>query len=234
MSADTQSYLGAKGGSGVYQAIINLMPPHEIYVEAFLGTGEIMRRKAPALKNIGLEINPCTIDRFNCARSKSEIPMLQVIQCNAIKWLKDYVIEGRTVIYLDPPYVHSTRSSNARYEYELTDDEHKEIIQTIKNIGKQSGVFIIISGYRTPIYDENLKDWYSKDFQAMTRGGVRTETVWCNFEPAEQHYHSFAGKDFTDRQRIKRKAERWAKKFKALPAPEQQAVMAALLSMTKG
>jgi site-specific DNA-adenine methylase len=30
-------YAGGKGG--IYQKYINLMPPHEVYIEAFLGGG---------------------------------------------------------------------------------------------------------------------------------------------------------------------------------------------------
>mgnify|MGYP006961072817 CR=1 FL=1 len=75
------------------------------------------------------------------------------------------------------------------------------------------------------MYDDALSDWWSVDFQAMSRGGVRTETIWCNFEPGQTHYHTFAGKNFTDRQRIKRKAARWAKKFEALPIGERQALL---------
>jgi hypothetical protein len=30
------SYPGGKGGSGVYQTIINQQPPHEVYIEPFL------------------------------------------------------------------------------------------------------------------------------------------------------------------------------------------------------
>ena len=37
------------------------------------------------------------------------------------------------------------------------------------------------------------------------------------------------GRNFTDRQRIKRKAERWAAKFAALPALERAAVLEAVL-----
>ncbi|AVI68326.1 DNA methylase [Shewanella sp. WE21] len=230
MTAAAKSYLGAKNGSGVYQAIINLIPPHQTYVEAFLGTGAIMRRKAPAQTNIGIEINQSVIDKFNHAAAELNISM-NIINANAIEWLKTFKPTGKTVIYLDPPYVHSTRTSNARYKNELTDADHAELLATIKKLANTPDTYIIISGYRNALYDVELHNWYSKDFQAMTRGGVRTETVWCNFLPGEQHYHTFAGKDFTDRQRIKRKAERWAKNFEALPAAERQAVMAALLAI---
>lgn len=230
MTDAAKSYLGAKNGSGVYQAIINLIPPHQTYVEAFLGTGAIMRRKAPAQSNIGIEINQSVIDKFNHAAAELNLSM-NIINANAIEWLKAFAPSGKTVIYLDLPYVHSTRTSNARYKNELTDADHAELLATIKKLANTPDVYIIISGYRNPLYDVELQSWYSKDFQAMTRGGVRTETVWCNFMPGEQHYHTFAGKDFTDRQRIKRKAERWAKNFEALPVAERQAVMAALLAI---
>lgn len=40
--------------------------------------------------------------------------------------------------------------------------------------------------------------------------------------------HTFAGRDYTDRYRIKRKAQRWKKKFAALAPTERLAIMVAL------
>ncbi|MFS1487716.1 hypothetical protein BCU41_024755 (plasmid) [Vibrio lentus] len=37
-------YLGSKAASGAYQAIIANMPQHDIYIEAFLGTGAIFQK----------------------------------------------------------------------------------------------------------------------------------------------------------------------------------------------
>lgn len=51
------SYDGGKGGSGVWQKIISMMPPHQIYVEPFLGGGTILQRKRPAAWNIGLDLD---------------------------------------------------------------------------------------------------------------------------------------------------------------------------------
>ena len=109
----------------------------------------------------------------------------------------------------------------------MTDEDHVKLLTLIKELP----CLILLSGYRNDIYTEHLKGWWSMDFQAMTRGGVRTETVWCNFEPGDVHYHTYAGKDFTDRQRIKRKAERWANKFKKLPSGEKQAILSAMLNV---
>jgi site-specific DNA-adenine methylase len=230
MLAAEKGYLGAKNGSGVYQTIINLMPPHETYIEGFLGTGAIMRRKAPALENIAIESNRKVLDKFTAGQSDLSI---DYYCCNAIEFLQSYQAKNKTLIYLDPPYMPETRTSNAKYEHELTVSDHVRLLQVIKQIAIDKNIMIILSGYRSELYNSSLDHWWSHDFQAMTRGGVRTETVWCNFEPGEQHYHTYAGKDFTDRQRIKRKADRWAKKYEAMPKPERQAVLNALLAIDR-
>lgn len=68
----------------------------------------------------------------------------------------------------------------------------------------------------------------------MTRGGVRTEKIWMNYPEGAAYSHAFAGKDYNDRYRIKRKAQRWKEKFAALPPAERLAIMVALTSVPDG
>lgn len=219
-----ESYLGAKGGSGVYQAIINVMAPHDFYGELFLGTGVIFKKKAQAKHNVVIDKSQTMLDKFNYV-----VPENKICGC-AIKWLQEFEPYCKSLLYLDPPYMPETRTSNACYEHEMTEADHKRLLLAAKQHDPES-VKIIISGYDNPLYNEMLKGWWRKDFQAMTRGGVRTETIWLNYQPGDVHYHTYAGENFTDRQRIKRKAERWAKNFKALPPAERQSIMAALLAV---
>lgn len=51
------SYPGGKRGPGVYHRLINLMPPHPVYCEPFLGAGAVMSIKRPAAYNIGVDCN---------------------------------------------------------------------------------------------------------------------------------------------------------------------------------
>lgn len=51
-------YPGGKAGSGVAQRIVNLMPPHEVYIEPFLGGGAVLRAKRPATLNVGIDCDP--------------------------------------------------------------------------------------------------------------------------------------------------------------------------------
>jgi len=60
------SYFGSKATSGLCQPIIALMPPHDTYIETHLGGGAIMQRKAPALRNIGIDLNERALKRLQC------------------------------------------------------------------------------------------------------------------------------------------------------------------------
>ncbi|MCP4377908.1 MAG: hypothetical protein GY794_17235, partial [bacterium] len=90
---------------------------------------------------------------------------------------------------------------------------------------------VILSGYPSALYDGTLEDWNQVELQAMTWGGPRTEKLWYNYDIDRAHWATYAGKDFTDRQRIKRKAERWARNYQALPPAERLALLAAIMAV---
>ncbi len=65
----------------------------------------------------------------------------------------------------------------------------------------------------------------------MNQGGVRTEKLWFNFTLDRTYWVNYAGKNFTDRQRIKRKAQRWADNYQSLPNAERLAILSAIMSI---
>ncbi len=103
-------YAGGKGQNGVYQRIINLMPPHEVYIETHLGGGGIMRNKLPAKRNIGIEINPKVIEIWRKDNSFD----IELIHGEAISYLRSYEFTGNELIYCDPPYVRETRKKRVK------------------------------------------------------------------------------------------------------------------------
>lgn len=225
------SYLGSKAASGVYQKIIAEMPPHDVYIETHLGGGAIMLRKPPAKVNWGIDIDPQTVEAFNQGNPDFLDRLADTLFIDvgdAVEFLRrfDYTSVGRVLIYSDPPYLHETRSSSARYRYEYTVSDHHRLLQCLCSMPEN--VSVIVSGYPSFVYDNALQGWRSREFQAMTRGGVRTEKIWMNYPEGAAYSHTFAGKDYNDRYRIKRKAQRWKNKFAALPPAERLAIMAAL------
>lgn len=57
-------YKGGKNGSGVFQRLICMMPLHSVYVEMFLGSGAVLRRKRPAAMSYAYELDRATIKEF--------------------------------------------------------------------------------------------------------------------------------------------------------------------------
>ena len=84
-----------------------------------------------------------------------------------------------TLHYVDPPYVQSTRCRGRDYKFELSDQDHVDLIATLQSLqGK-----VVLSGYAHPIYDERLADWRRVEVSAKAdRALDRTEVIWMNFE----------------------------------------------------
>jgi len=212
-------YFGSKATSGLYQAIIALMPPHDVYIETHLGGGAIMQRKHPSLKSIGIDIDPAALKKFECS-----YPVDLLNEC-AHNFLRNYDYTGTELVYCDPPYLLSTRTSQRRYRFDYTKEQHRELLEILKTLPCN----IIVSGYRSLLYDDLLADWNTIELQVMNQGGVRTEKLWFNFTANRVHSAKFAGRNFTHRQCIKRKVERWKKNYAAMPHAERVAIMAGLM-----
>ena len=58
-----------------------------------------------------------------------------------------------------------------------------------------------------------------------------TEKLWFNFEPDRVHWARFAGRNFTHRQTVKRKAASWGRRYAAMPRSERLAVLAAIMAV---
>lgn len=222
-------YLGSKAASGAYQAIISQMPPHDTYIDTHLGSGAVMFHKPPAMRTIGIDIDERAflLTRSRWIESGKTPPKLNLYHGDAVAYLQreDFSQHGRTLIYADPPYLAATRTSRARYRHEYNDDDHIKLITVLRNVPAS----VMISGYPSALYDELLGDWRSIEFQVMTRGGPRTERLWMNFPRVAAYSHAFAGDDYIERQRIKRKAERWRKNYLSCPPGERLAILSELL-----
>lgn len=211
------SYFGSKATSGLCQPIIAMMPPHDTYIETHLGGGAIMKRKPPALHNIAIDRDARALGNFEC-----DYPVQRVHGC-AHQFLAGYDYRGYELVYSDPPYLHSTRTSKRRYRFDYKEADHIELLELLKTLPCN----VMLSGYPSALYDDLLDGWGSLELQVMNQAGVRTEKLWFNFTPDRVHWASYAGKNFTDRQRIKRKAANWGKNYKA----ERVAVLAAMMAV---
>ena len=67
-----------------------------------------------------------------------------------------------TLFYCDPPYVHETRSTTGEYAFEMTEDQHRELLDLLVGI---AGRFML-SGYPSDLYRqwEQRHGWNRHDF----------------------------------------------------------------------
>ena len=127
----------------------------------------------------------------------------------------------------DTPYLTTTRTSARRYRYDYAEQDHLELLACLQQLPCP----VILSGYPSALYDAQLAGWRTLELQVMNQAGVRTEKLWFNFTPQRLFWASFAGKNFTDRQRIKRKGDNWAQRYRDLPPAERLAVLAAVMAV---
>ena len=212
-------YPGGKGENGIFQRLINLMPPHEIYIETHLGGGAVMRNKRPARDNIGIEIDPEVIKLW---RATNQINF-ELVQGDAVTFLKNYQFTGKELVYCDPPYLRETRKKQyPLYKYEYSNEQHIELLETIK----ACPCMVMISGYHSRLYAEMLQDWRTYSFQAGCHHGVATEYVWMNYPaPIELHDYRYLGDTFRERERLKLIKRNWIRRLKSMPVLEREALL---------
>lgn len=223
------SYAGGKGASGAVQNIINRIPPARTIISLFGGNCALLRTIKPAPCNMYIEIDPDVAKKFE---KKSVI----VFNRDALIWLQNFIDTGYqndAFIYADPPYVpstlrrphHSTRNTQ-RYRYKFGVEAHETLLKLL-DLARCN---VMISGYDCSLYARQLTapKWFKHDFQAMTRRGKRTESLWMNYDPDQLthlHDYRFIGKDYRAREIFKKRKATILNKFGKLNAIEKNAVL---------
>lgn len=222
-----KSYYGGKNGSGVYQTIINQFPPHDLYIEGFLGNGAILKLKKPAKYTIAIDIDLDIMNKW------AVHPLFETVdfRCyNTIEYLEIVKenMKPTTLIYLDPPYLLETRSTpKKQYKHELTREDHIRLLQAACNLN----CMVAISCYDNELYSSMLEGWRKIQFKAQTRRGTATETLYMNYpQPTELHDYSFIGSNYRERYRIAKKVDRHIKLLERLPALERNAIIEGIRS----
>lgn len=211
-------YMRYPGGKGrCYQQIINLLPPHNTYIESHLGGGAVMRHKQPSSRNIGIDIDDRVI-----AKWRAEYPgACDLVNADANTFLRNYPFCGGELVYCDPPYLSSTRRRNKVYRFDYTESDHEELLVTLRALP----CMVVLSGYASSLYQSLLSGWHQINFPAKTHAGLRTETVWINFErPKRLHDPRYMGKTFREREVIKRRHARLKSRLTRLPPAERHAL----------
>lgn len=105
-------------------------------------------------------------------------------QRNAVEVIQRMDAPG-TLFFVDPPYLHSTRSAitgrssgTHGYRHEMTDDDHRALAAVLHQVRGM----VVLSGYPSDLYDLDLyPDWSRHERKHVADGGrARVEVVWLN------------------------------------------------------
>ncbi|MFY9308085.1 MAG: DNA adenine methylase [Bacteroidia bacterium] len=218
-----KSYPGHKKINGVFHKIINEIPVHKVYYELFAGTAAIAKLiKGTGVKLVLNDIDRSVTDKLNCipgiTATITTIPATNILE----KLIKSAA--GTDVfVFLDPPYLHSTRPNSTKlYKYEMVDREHIQLLST----ALQLKCNCMIIHPKCELYDNMLSSWRKVEIKVRYHGKTSIECLYMNYgAPDALQSDLYLGKDCWDRQRIKRKAERIVDKFDRLPVLERNYVL---------
>ena len=80
-----------------------------------------------------------------------------------------------TLHYVDPPYLHETRSQNDAYDHEMTAEQHAELLDVLDGLEGD----VILSGYPNDLYAGRLRHWRCERKEALADGAQpRVECLW--------------------------------------------------------
>ena len=109
---------------------------------------------------------------------------VEIRNMDAVKFIDKYD-HPRALFYLDPPYLHETRSSTGEYEYEMSEQEHRALLERLEGI---QGKFML-SGYRSDLYDEfaSRNNWTRHEIEIDNKASskktkpTKVECIWTNY-----------------------------------------------------
>lgn len=234
---ELEGYFGGKGGAGVYQNIINIIPPHSTFIVTCLGHCGITRNMLSAYdKTICCDLSKEVINAWQKEYDKNHFfrnrfapqtnwrfhgyeDKISFLRKDGNDLLCPFYDKSSYVFYCDPPYPTWTRKSNKRYLHDWTKEDH---ISFLEKATAMKRARILISTYDNELYREYLKGWNTISFQAKTRGGMATETVYFNYDkPTRLHDYRYIGSTFKKREHLRLKKERFLERFKNIDELER-------------
>lgn len=192
---------GGKDGAGVAQRLINQIPPHDVFVSAFLGDCAVMRRLKPASLSIGIDLDRENIDRWAANAAACGVPdRTAFFCCDAVEWLRhrfgwyhvaatgDGAPVARPTMLAVPASSSAATSSGATRWFVYADPPYmlatrKSAAQLYKHEMSDAAhvrlletlrwlpCLVMVSHYPCDLYSDYLAGWRSFKFRSQTRGG---------------------------------------------------------------
>lgn len=158
-----------------------------VWVELTQSRGASLRRTGwrrylePAGSSAGM---PDYLDGYRDRMPPAAKRLMHVsLECRpALEVIAAYGRSPQVLLYVDPPYLGTTRNEHNRYPSEMrTLEDHRSLAEALWDCAAA----VVLSGYASPVYDELYEGWYREQIGATTGNGLpgeqaRTEVLWSN------------------------------------------------------
>lgn len=99
----------------------------------------------------------------------------------ALDLIAKYGRHAEVLLYVDPPYLGTTREATTRYRHEMkTPQEHQDLAAALTDCRAT----VVLSGYHSPLYDDLYDGWHVYEQATLTGNGkgdkARVEVLWAN------------------------------------------------------
>lgn len=107
----------------------------------------------------------------------ARLATVQIENRDAVKLIETWDAPG-VLFYVDPPYVHDTRSQNRQlYRLEMDDQAHTDLANALND----AAGMVMISGYESELYNDLFKGWAkSSRVVAGEMTAPKTECLWLS------------------------------------------------------
>jgi DNA adenine methylase len=125
------------------------------------------------------------VDRLAAAAERLHRVSLESLP--ALDLITKYGKQPRVLLYVDPPYLGTTRGWGNNYRCEMkTELEHRELAAALADCKAA----VVLSGYDSPLYLELYDGWHRHEQPTMTGNATtdkgRTEVLWSNVRLGDQ------------------------------------------------
>lgn len=84
----------------------------------------------------------------------------------------------KTLHYIDPPYIMSTRAGKHLYRHEMSESDHRDLAKILHRLQGN----VVLSGYAHPLYESLYAHWKRMERPSKADGArPRTEVLWMKF-----------------------------------------------------
>jgi len=217
-------YPGNKNIPGLIQKIANQVPPCKNFYELFAGSAAVSNflsvRSLELVQFFINDLDPGVTDIFDYPAGSivTNVPAIEIL-----KTLISVPAGKETFVFLDPPYLKSTRPSSLDlYKFDMTTSEHRQLLSTVRDL-KCNCMIIHPECF---LYYQELKTFRRVDITVRYHNKTSSESLFMNYPRPEQLFsYDLVGSDCWDRQRIKRKGDRIVKKLSNLPVLERNYIL---------